>query len=105
MLKAEGVSTEDVLQLKSSPEYRKVVAAVADRAKALLVDAERGKSSLPGFGPLFVQIIVELYREYLIKLEQIGYDNLNLSGERVKISTMQKLMASFKAAIKVLTNR
>jgi len=105
MLKAEGVSTEDVLQLKSSPEYRKVVAAVADRAESLLMEAEMGKSTLPGVGPLFVQIIVELYREYLIKLEQIGYDNLNLSGERVKIKTIQKLMASFKAATKVLTQQ
>ena len=105
MLKAEGVSTEDVLQLKSSPEYRKVVAAVADHAEALLIEAEMGKSTLPGVGPLFVQIIVELYREYLIKLEQIGYDNLNLSGERVKINTIQKLMASFKATTKVLSQQ
>jgi phytoene synthase len=105
MLRAEGVTTEDVLQLKSSPGYRKVVATVADRAKAYLLEAEIGKSTLPGMGPLFVQIIVELYREYLVKLEQIGYDNLNLSGEHVKISTMQKLMASFKAAIIVLTKR
>ncbi len=105
MLRAEGVSTEDVLQLKSSPEYRKVVAAVADRAEALLKEAEMGKSTLPGMGPLFVQVIVELYREYLIKLEHIGYDNLNLSGERVKIKTNQKLMASLKAVIKVLTRK
>eukprot|EP00984_Skeletonema_dohrnii_P015532 scaffold6731_cov81-Skeletonema_dohrnii-CCMP3373.AAC.1 len=105
MLKAQGVSTEDVLQLKSSPEYRKVVAAVADHAEALLMEAEMGKSTLPGVGPLFVQIIVELYREYLIKLEQIGYDNLNLSGERVKINTIQKLMASFKATTKVLSQQ
>eukprot|EP00984_Skeletonema_dohrnii_P015362 scaffold6624_cov188-Skeletonema_dohrnii-CCMP3373.AAC.4 len=105
MLKAEGVSTEDVLQLKSSPEYRKVVAAVADHAEALLIEAEIAKSTLPGVGPLFVQIIVELYRQYLIKLEQIGYDNLNLSGERVKINTIQKLMASFKATTKVLTQQ
>lgn len=105
MLRAEGVSTEDVLQLKSSLEYRKVVAAVADRAEALLKEAEMGKSTLPGMGPLFVQVIVELYREYLIKLEHIGYDNLNLSGERVKIKTNQKLMASLKAVIKVLTRK
>ena len=106
MLRAEGVTTEDVLQRKSSPEYRKVVAAVADRAEALLLEAEIGKSTLPGIGPLFVQIIVELYREYLVKLEQIGYDNLNLRGERVKINSIQKLMASAKAAIKVfLTQR
>lgn len=105
MLRAEGVSTEDVLQLKSSPGYRKVVAEVADRAEGLLKEAEMGKSTLPGMGPLFVQIIVELYREYLIKLELIGYDNLNLSGERVKIKTIQKLMASLKAVIKVLTQR
>lgn len=105
MLRAEGVSTEDVLQLKSSLGYRKVVAAVADRAEALLKEAELGKSTLPGMGPLFVQVIVELYREYLIKLELIGYDNLNLSGERVKIKTIQKLMASLKAVVKVMTQR
>lgn len=94
-----------MLQLKSSPGYRKVVASVADRAESLLKEAELGKSTLPGMGPLFVQIIVELYREYLVKLELIGYDNLNLSGERVKIKTTQKLMASVKAAIKVLAQR
>mmetsp|Transcript_505 Transcript_505/g.645 ORF Transcript_505/g.645 Transcript_505/m.645 type:complete len:333 (-) Transcript_505:69-1067(-) len=105
MLRAEGVSTEDVLQLKSSLGYRKVVAAVADRAEALLKEAELGKSTLPGMGPLFVQVIVELYREYLIKLELIGYDNLNLSGQRVKIKTIQKLMASLKAVVKVMTQR
>ncbi len=106
MLRAEGVSTEEVLQRKTSPGYRKVVATVADRAKSYLLEAEIGKSTLPGMGPLFVQIIVELYREYLFKLEQIGYDNLNnISGERVKISTMQKLMASIKATIVVLTKR
>ena len=49
---------------------------VSDRAKELLLDAEIGKSILPGLVPLFVQIIVELV---------MGYDNLNSKGERVKI--------------------
>ena len=105
MLVAEGVTTGEVLQGKSSPGYQKVVALVANRAEALLLEAEEGKTTLGGIGPLFVQIIVELYREYLIKLENIGYDNLNFSGDRVKISTTQKLLASFKATIKILTQR
>ena len=46
---------------------------------------------------MFVQIIVELYRGYLVRLEEMGYDNLNMQGERVKISLLQKLMAAFKA--------
>ena len=102
MLASESVSNEDVLGLKSSEGYCRVVQKVSDRAKELLLEAETGKSTLPGLGPLFVQIIVELYRGYLEKLEDMDYDNLNSMGERVKISTGQKIAASGKALVKIL---
>eukprot|EP00579_Thalassiosira_antarctica_P024253 CAMPEP_0201985726 /NCGR_PEP_ID=MMETSP0904-20121228/88024_1 /ASSEMBLY_ACC=CAM_ASM_000553 /TAXON_ID=420261 /ORGANISM="Thalassiosira antarctica, Strain CCMP982" /LENGTH=338 /DNA_ID=CAMNT_0048539493 /DNA_START=4 /DNA_END=1020 /DNA_ORIENTATION=+ len=101
MLTSESVSNEDILNLKSSDGYCRVVTKVADRACELLMEAEVGKSSLPGLGPLFVQIIVELYRGYLIKLQQMNYDNLNAEGERVKISTLQKIAASCKAVFAI----
>jgi phytoene synthase len=102
MLRIEGVSGDDILMLKSSDGYCKVVREVATRAQELLLEAERGKSTLPGIGPLFVQIIVELYRVYLVRLEELGYDNLNVQGERVKISTMQKLSATVRALMKTI---
>jgi phytoene synthase len=102
LLHSEEVSNTDILALKSSIGYRKVVKEVADRAKELLREAEIGKSTLPGIGPLFVQIIVELYRGYLIRLEEVQYDNLNARGERVKISTLQKFVATLRALKSIL---
>ena len=92
----------DIMNYKSSKEYCRVVKQVADRATDLLEQAEEGKKSLPGIGPLFVQIIIELYREYLEKLESFDYDNLNTKGERVRISTLQKLGSVFKAIGKII---
>ncbi|KAL7542234.1 hypothetical protein ACHAXR_011606 [Thalassiosira sp. AJA248-18] len=97
MLASEKVTNEDVLNLKSSDGYRRTVQKVADRAHELLLEAEVGKAALPGVGPFFVQIIVELYRGYLVKLQQMNYDNLNAEGERVKISSLQKIAASGRA--------
>ena len=101
MLQAQGVRDDDILlALRQPPSegYRNVVRAVASRAGELLRQAERGKSSLPGFtGPLLVQIIVELYRGYLEQLKTLDYNNLRPGGERVRISTGRKLMATLQA--------
>ena len=102
MLQLAGVSNANILALKSSAGYCNVVKEVADRANELLLEAEIGKSTLPGIGPLFVQIIIELYRGYLVQLEEMGYDNLNIRGERVKISKLQKLIATLTAIKKNL---
>lgn len=105
MLISEGVSNEDILNLQSSDGYCRVVKKVADRAHGLLREAEVGKSTLPGLGPLFVQIIVELYRGYLVKLEELNYDNLGTeAGERVRISSLQKIAASGKAIFAVVAS-
>lgn len=105
LLIAENIKTEDVLNLKSSDGYCRVVKEVADRAQELLREAESGKDTLPGVGPLFVQIIVELYRGYLTKLEHINYNNLNAAlGERVKISTLEKVGATSRALFQVTFN-
>ena len=97
LLQREGVPNSDILALKSSAGYCKVVKQVSNRATDLLLEAEIGKSTLPGIGPLFVQILVELYGRYLVKLEEVGYDNLNSCGERVKISSMEKILATVRA--------
>ena len=105
LLQLEGVSNDDILNLKSSDGYCRVVQRVANRAHELLKGAEIGKNTLPGLGPLFVQIIVELYRGYLVKLHQLDYDNLNAEGERVKISTLEKLGATCKAVYSILVEK
>jgi phytoene synthase len=97
LLQANGVQNEDVVALQSSDGYRQVVRQVAGRAEDLLREAEVGKSTLPGLGPLLVQIIVELYRGYLEQLEKLEYNNLKPGGERVRISTGRKLAATLKA--------
>jgi phytoene/squalene synthetase len=97
MLEAEGVANVDVLGLKSSVGSCNIVEKVSKRAHVLLIEAEMGKSTLPGVGPVFVQIIVELYRGYLVRLEEMGFDNLNIGGERVKVSALQKIMAALRA--------
>ena len=97
LLHSEGVTNAEILALKSSAGYCKVVKQVSDRATELLLEAEIGKSTLPGIGPLFVQIIVELYRGYLVKLKEVGYDNLNSHSERVKIGTLEKILATVRA--------
>lgn len=106
LLQANGVNEDDVLALLQPPSdgYRSVVKSVADRANELLVQAEAGKSTLPGLGPLFVQIIIELYRGYLEQLEKLEYNNLIEDGEerRVKISKTRKLAASVTAVGKTL---
>ena len=105
LLQLEGVSNDDILNLKSSDGYCRVVQRVANRAHELLREAEIGKNTLPSLGPLFVQIIVELYRGYLIKLHDMNYDNLNAEGERVKISTLEKLGATVKAVYSTLVEK
>jgi len=103
MLILEGVLNKDILNLISYYGYCQVV--VADRAHGLLGEAEVGKSTLLGLGPLFLQIIVELYRGYLVKLEELNYDNLGTeAGERVRISSLQKIAASGKAIFAVVAS-
>ena len=102
MLASEGVSNGDILELTSSEGYCRVVEKVADRAEELLAEAEIGRTTLPGLGPLFVQIIVELYRSYLTKLRHMNYDNLATEGERVKIGIVQKVFVSCKALVAVV---
>ena len=105
MLQLEGVSNVDILNLKSSDGYCRVVQTVAIRAHELLKEAEIGKNTLPGLGPLLVQIIVELYRGYLVKLHDLDYDNLNADGERVKINTLEKIGATGKAVYSILVEK
>ena len=100
MLREAGVSVGDVLRLEPSGAYRDVVRRVSGRAEGLLREAEDGRSTLPGLGPVFVQIIVELYREYLTKLRAASYDNLSGStGDRVSISFPQKVKAVLRALL------
>ena len=98
MLRENNVKEDDIFLLQSKPGYCRVVKSVSERAHQLLSEAEAGRSTLPGvLGPFFVQIIVELYRGYLEKLETMDYNNLSIGGERVRISTYQKVTASVKA--------
>ena len=100
MLKEAGISSEDVLRLDPSGGYRDVVRRVSARAEGLLREAEVGGATLPGLGPFFVQIIVELYREYLTKLRNASYDNLSASmGDRVSITLLQKVRAALRALL------
>jgi phytoene synthase len=105
MLRAQDVKEEDILLANDNSNisngYRSVTKAVCERANELLEEAEVGKESLPGLGPLLVQIIIELYRGYLVELEKRGYNNLTFNGERVKISKFQKVAASLTALKKI----
>lgn len=67
--------------------------------------AEEGGRRLPGAGPLFVAVIVELYRDYLTELERRGYDNLSAGGERVAISKPRKVLATLRALAKLVAVR
>ena len=109
MLSNEGVDESSIFELGLNPSsgvaapdgYKIVVKKVSVRALELLAIAESGKDTLPApLGPIFVQIIVELYRDYLDELDRRGYDNLSNSGDgedRVKISTLRKAKASLRA--------
>lgn len=113
LLLEEGVTEDDQIDLllavclniqKPAPDgYKRVVRKVSDRAHQFLAIAENGRSALPApFGPLLVQIIVELYRDYLEELNRRGYDNLTAGkGDRVKISMPRKIQASLRAITKV----
>ncbi|OEU23686.1 Phytoene synthase [Fragilariopsis cylindrus CCMP1102] len=103
--------------------YRTVVQIVSLRAYELLNEAEIGsKATLPS-NPfviqLFVQIIIELYKDYLDELQyNRHYDNIcyttnknsNTSNNRedndgrVKISKVRKVQATFRAVIKIVFN-
>jgi len=114
MLREEGVDDESILEVAlhlnpaaaaAAPRgYKNVVKKVSARALELLDSAEIGKDTLPPpLGPLFVQIIVELYRDYLDELKSRDYDNLSSNGgeDRVKISTLRKVKASLRAITKI----
>ena len=116
MLRAEGVDDDDRILAAAGATtegppagYREVVRAVSGRARELLSEAEDGRTALPGpLGPLFVQIIVELYRDYLEELRRRDYDNLTAvgggrgGGDRVRISTPRKVLASLRAVAAVV---
>jgi phytoene/squalene synthetase len=108
----------------ASDGYRKVVQIVSLRAYELLNEAEIGsKATLPS-NPfviqLFVQIIIELYKDYLDELQyNRHYDNIcyptnkksnsknNREDDddgRVTISKIRKLQATFRAVIKIVFN-
>jgi phytoene/squalene synthetase len=107
----------------ASDGYRKVVQIVSLRAYELLNEAEIGsKATLPS-NPfviqLFVQIIIELYKDYLYELKyNRQYDNICFTNKnsnsnssnredddgRVKISRIRKLQATFRAVIKIVFN-
>eukprot|EP00536_Pseudo-nitzschia_multiseries_P008977 jgi/Psemu1/306179/fgenesh1_kg.239_\ len=115
MLREEGLTEDDEAELlrnasigsnAPAPDgYKNVVRNVSDRAHELLARAEEGRSTLPApLGPLLVQVIVELYRDYLEELERRDYDNLasrSNGQDRVKISTLRKVQASLRATTKV----
>eukprot|EP00537_Pseudo-nitzschia_pungens_P000524 CAMPEP_0172365150 /NCGR_PEP_ID=MMETSP1060-20121228/8121_1 /TAXON_ID=37318 /ORGANISM="Pseudo-nitzschia pungens, Strain cf. cingulata" /LENGTH=438 /DNA_ID=CAMNT_0013088353 /DNA_START=175 /DNA_END=1491 /DNA_ORIENTATION=- len=116
MLRDEGLTEQDEAELlrevvfsgsnTPAPDgYKRVVRKVSNRAHVLLARAEDGRSTLPApLGPVLVQVIVELYRDYLQELERRGYDNLGSRSngqDRVKISTLRKFQASLRAATKV----
>lgn len=103
VMAAHGVDEADVLALRCTDGYRAAIAALAGRAASLLAEAEAGRVSLPGAGPLFVQIIIELYRDYLVELERRGYDNLSAAGERVRVGGARKLLATARAVVSVLS--
>mmetsp|Transcript_3686 Transcript_3686/g.7155 ORF Transcript_3686/g.7155 Transcript_3686/m.7155 type:complete len:320 (+) Transcript_3686:96-1055(+) len=96
------VSEADVLSGRCTPEYRALVARTALRAEELLQQAERGVRQLPAVGSLLAQTIIELYRDYLVELEQRGHDNLSPGGERVRVGKLRKLSASLRAAAALL---
>eukprot|EP00966_Prymnesium_polylepis_P315678 7294159-Prymnesium_polylepis.2 len=87
----------------ASPAYCSLVAQTASRAEGFLAQAEAGARELPGAGPLFVAIVVELYRDYLTELARRGHDNLSAGGDRVSISTPRKALATVRALVKVLS--
>ena len=97
-----GVAESDVLACKCTPEYRALVERTCTRAESFLSEAESGGRELPGLGPLFVAMVVELYRDYLAELERRGHDNLSVGGERVSISTPRKVLATLRAVRKLV---
>ena len=105
IMDAYGVDEDDVLALRCTYEYCEAIRALATRARELLVEAEAGSVELPGLGPLFVQIIIELYRDYLVELERRGFDNLSRKGERVRIGTVRKIFATARAIRSIALRR
>ena len=107
LLKSQNIREEDIFtaaETKKVPGgYKSVVKMVSSRAEELLQKAEEGKDCLPGLGPLLVQIIIELYRNYLLELAKRDYDNLTpVDGEeRVKITKYQKAVSVFQALQKI----
>jgi len=122
LLRAEGVVDDDgIIAAAGSTTaagtpappagYTEAVEAVSDRARELLSEAEVGRTALPGpLGPLFVQVVVELYRDYLGELRRRGYDNLTGGrksddaddDDRVRISAPRKILASLRAVAAVV---
>jgi len=103
LMRSNKVKEEDISALRPSEGYKAAVKYVAERADALLFEAEFGRSALPGLGPLFVQIIIELYREYLDHLEKLEFNNLIVQDGRVKISATRKLSAAARALGTILS--
>ena len=114
MLRVNGVNEDQIFRVVGQDSqttitppngYTAVVQEVSDRARELLAIAESGKDTLPPpLGPLFVQIIVELYQDYLDELKRRGYNNLssNDGSDRVKIGTVRKIKASLRALVKAV---
>jgi len=95
-----GVSEADVLSMRYTPAYRKLVRLQARRGEALLRRAESSLPGLPSGARLIVATLIALYRELLVELRTRDYNNLE--GERVRVPTWRKLLLTCSTALRLL---
>ncbi|MFL5941968.1 MAG: phytoene/squalene synthase family protein [Gaiellaceae bacterium] len=86
-----------VEELAPSPEFRKLMAFQAERARAHLAEGLRLLDSLDRRSALCVGTFASLYRETLDRIEAGGFD---VFGEKTRLSTPRKLAVVAKELLR-----
>ena len=73
-----GVPEQDIIDRRVTPAYRRAVAHEVARAREYYKRARRGVFMLSPESRLPVQASLDCYSRILDKIEENGYDNLNM---------------------------
>jgi len=90
-----GVVEADIVAGTATTQYRRLVRLQARRAAALLRRAEKILPALPLGATLLISVIIDLHWEIYGELKARDYDNL--SGPRVRVSTLRKALCTVRS--------
>jgi len=99
----EGTLEQIIRSGEPTAQYRQLLRWQGRRASALLARAEKALPRIPVASAVLVAVLIELHRALLQQIREQGFDNL--SGERMRVSTVGKVGITIRTAARVLLQR